>query len=41
MENCKFKMKKEEICIRKINENIKNVFEGKPLTMPLARLNAD
>ena len=31
----------QEICIRTINENIKNVFEGKALTMPLSRLNKD
>ena len=27
------------ICIREINENIRNVFEGKALTRPLATLN--
>ena len=27
------------ICIREINQNIKNVFEGKPLTRPLRVLN--
>ena len=32
---------KEQICIRKIHENIKRVFEGKALTMPLATLNRD
>ena len=27
------------LCIREINENIRNVFEGKALTRPLATLN--
>jgi len=31
--------KDEIICIREINQNIKNVIEGKPLTRPLAVLN--
>ena len=31
----------EQICIKKIHENIKRVFEGKALTMPLATLNRD
>ena len=29
----------EVICIREINENIRNVMEGKPLTRPLSVLN--
>ena len=29
----------EIICIREINQNIKNIFEGKPLTRPLRMLN--
>ena len=32
---------KEKVCILTINKNIKNVMEGKPLTMPLAKLNRD
>ncbi len=30
-----------DICIREINQNLKNVFEGKALTRPLATLNRD
>ncbi len=32
---------KEQICIRVINENIKNVMGNRALTMPLRKLNRD
>ena len=34
-------MTQEEICIITINKNIRNVMEGKALTMPLRKLNRD